>query len=86
MRSESTISPFLQKQQAYDLCQYVTQYVHQLAADKLTPLLKLRYNVLNYAIAEMGDAVQVRQVFVEMQKFLQQHRSIQKFINPLHQK
>ena len=59
---------------AFDLCQYVTQYIHQIASNKLTPLLKLRYNVLNHVMAELGDAVQVRQVFVGIQMFLQQHR------------
>jgi restriction endonuclease S subunit len=62
-----------QKQQAFlafVLDQYVTQGVDQLDADKLTPLLKLRYNALNDAMAELGDAVQVRQAFVGMQRYL----------------
>jgi type I restriction enzyme R subunit len=73
MQNECTVSSFLQKQQAFldfVLGQYVTQGVDQLDADKLTPLLKLRYNPLNNAMAELGDAVQVRQAFVGMQRFL----------------
>ena len=44
--------------------------VDQLDVDKLTPLLKLRYNALNDAMAELGNAVQVRQAFVGMQRYL----------------
>lgn len=55
---------------AFVLDPYVTQGVDQLDADKLTPLLKLRYNVLNDAMAELGDAVQERQAFVGMQRYL----------------
>lgn len=64
---------FRQKQQAFlafVLDPYVTQGVDQLDADKLTPLLKLRYNALNDAMAELGDAVQVRQALVGMQRYL----------------
>jgi type I restriction enzyme R subunit len=62
-----------QKQQAFlafVLDQYVKQGVDELDADKLTPLLKLRYNALNDAMADLGDAVQVRQAFVGMQRYL----------------
>jgi type I restriction enzyme R subunit len=62
-----------EKQQAFlafVLDQYVKQGVDELDADKLTPLLKLRYNALNDAMAELGDAVQVRQAFVGMQRYL----------------
>jgi type I restriction enzyme R subunit len=55
---------------AFVLDQYVTQGVDELDADKLTPLLKLRYNALNDAMADLGDAVQVRQAFVGMQRYL----------------
>jgi type I restriction enzyme R subunit len=73
MQSECTASAFLQNQEAFltlELGQYVTQGVDQLDSDKLTPILKLRYNALNDAMAELGDAVQVRQVFVKFQKHL----------------
>lgn len=63
-----------QKQQAFlefVLNQYVTQGVDELDADKLTPLLKLRYNnALNDAMADLGDAVQVRKAFVGFQRYL----------------
>ena len=62
-----------QKQQAFlafVLDQYVTQGVEELDAEKLTPLLKLRYNAINDAMADLGDAVQVRQAFVGFQRYL----------------
>ena len=63
-----------QQQQAFlefVLNQYVTQGVDELDTDKLTPLLKLRYNnALNDAMADLGDAVQVRQAFVGFQRYL----------------
>jgi type I restriction enzyme R subunit len=63
-----------QKQQAFlsfVLDQYVTQGVDELDADKLTPLLKLRYNnAINDAMADLGDAVQVRKAFVGFQRYL----------------
>lgn len=56
---------------AFVLDQYVTQGVKELDAGKLTPLLKLRYNnALNDAMADLGDAVRVRQAFVGMQRYL----------------
>jgi type I restriction enzyme, R subunit len=62
-----------QKQQAFlafVLDQYVTQGVDQLDADKLTPLLKLKYSAINDAMQELGDAVLVRKAFVGMQRHL----------------
>jgi type I restriction enzyme R subunit len=71
-----------EKQQAFlafVLDQYVTQGVDQLDADKLTPLLKLRYNnALHDAMADLGDAVQVRQAFVGMQMYLYTAKETQK--------
>ena len=64
-----------QKQQAFlefVLNQYVSQGVDELDAEKLTPLLKLRYNAINDAIADLGDAVQVRKAFVGFQRYLYQ--------------
>jgi type I restriction enzyme R subunit len=37
---------------------------------KLTALLKLRYNAINDAMADLGDAVQVRKAFAGMQRYL----------------
>jgi type I restriction enzyme R subunit len=63
-----------EKQQAFlafVLDQYVTQGVDELDSDKLTPLLKLRYNnALHDAMEDLGDAVQVRLAFVGMQRYL----------------
>jgi type I restriction enzyme R subunit len=62
-----------QKQQAFlafVLDQYVTRGVDELDAEKLTSLLKLKYSAINDAMAELGDAVQVRQAFVRMQRYL----------------
>jgi type I restriction enzyme R subunit len=71
-----------EKQQAFlafVLDQYVTQGVDQLDSDKLTPLLKLRYNnALHDAMADLGDAVQVRQAFVGMQMYLYTAKETQK--------
>lgn len=61
------------KQQAFlgfVLDQYVHQGVYELDTDKLTPLLKLRYTALSDAMVDLGDAVQVRQAFVGMQRHL----------------
>lgn len=46
------------------------QGMGELDTEKQTPLLKLRYNALNDAMAELGNAVQVRQAFVGMQRHL----------------
>ena len=63
------MNSYFQKQQAFlafVLNKYTTKGVDQLVADELPPLRKLRYNALNDAMAELGDAVQVRQAFVGM--------------------
>lgn len=47
------------------------KYLYALEADKLTLLLKLRYNNgLTDAMADLEGPVQVRQAFVGMQKYL----------------
>ena len=56
---------------AFVLDQYVTKGVDELDSDKLTLLIKLRYNnALHDAMADLGDVVQVRQAFVGMQRYL----------------
>jgi type I restriction enzyme R subunit len=56
---------------AFVLAQYVKQGVDELDADKLSPLLKLRYNnAMADAFAELGRPEQVRGVFVGFQKHL----------------
>lgn len=53
------------------LAQYVAQGVDELDQEKLSPLLKLKYkNALADAFAELGKPEQVRQVFVDFQKYL----------------
>ena len=56
---------------AFVLDQYVSQGVDELDDDKLTPLLLLRYkNALCDAVADLGPAGQIRQLFVGFQKHL----------------
>ena len=65
---------FTDKQQAFVdfvLAQYVRRGVDELDGEKLSPLLRLKYNnALNDAFAELGKPDQVRQVFVGFQKHL----------------
>ena len=71
----TTAVEFTDKQQAFIdfvLAQYVAQGVDELDADKLSPLLHLKYLALNDAFAELGKPDQVRRVFVGFQKHLYQ--------------
>ena len=53
------------------LAQYVTQGVDELAADKLTPLLRLKYhNAISDAVADLGGTAQIRTMFAGFQKYL----------------
>jgi len=53
------------------LAQYVSQGVDELDVDKLSPLLKLRYqNALSDAVADLGSPEQIRGVFVGFQRHL----------------
>jgi type I restriction enzyme R subunit len=65
---------FTDKQRAFVefvLAQYVAQGVDELDADKLSPLLKLKYrNAIADAFAELGRPDQVRKVFVGFQRYL----------------
>ena len=64
---------FTSKQQAFVdfvLAQYVKQGVDELDAEKLSPLLQLRYRALNDAFAELGKPDQVRRVFLGFQRHL----------------
>ena len=61
------------KQQAFIdfvLAQYVKEGVDELEAEKLSPLLRLRYKALNDAFAELGKPEVVRGVFVGFQRHL----------------
>jgi len=65
---------FNDKQQAFVdfvLAQYVKQGVDELDAEKLSPLLRLKYNnALADAVKDLGSPEQIRQVFVGLQRYL----------------
>ena len=69
----ATAAELTDKQQAFIdfvLAQYVKQGVGELDAEKLSPLLRLRYRALSDAFAELGKPDQVRRVFVGFQRHL----------------
>jgi len=72
----SSESQFNGRQQAFVdfvLAQYVSQGVDKLDTEKLSPLLRLRYNnAIADAIKDLGSPDQVRQVFVGFQRYLYQ--------------
>jgi type I restriction enzyme R subunit len=65
---------YTDRQQAFldfVLAQYVTQGVEELDADKLTPLLRLKYHgAISDAVADLGGTAQIRTMFVGFQKYL----------------
>lgn len=67
---------FNHKQQAFldfVLTQYVKVGVEELAQEKLSPLLKLKYhNAIADAVADLGQPEEISQVFVGFQKYLYQ--------------
>jgi len=67
-------SHFNTKQQVFldfVLKHYVTGGVDELDAEKLNPLLRLKYNdSLADALADLGEASQIREVFVGFQQYL----------------
>jgi type I restriction enzyme R subunit len=70
----ATAAQFTDKQRAFVdfvLAQYVQQGVDELDAEKLSPLLKLKYNnAIADALADLGKPDQVRQMFVGFQRYL----------------
>jgi type I restriction enzyme R subunit len=53
------------------LAHYVTQGVHELDQEKLTPLLRLKYHdSLSDAVADLGQPDQIGRLFSSFQKFL----------------
>ena len=52
------------------LGQYVNVGVDELATDKLSPLLRLKYNAISDAMKDLGQPEQIRQVFVNFQQYL----------------
>ena len=55
---------------AFVLGQYVAQGVDELDQEKLSPLLKLRYNAIDDAISDLGNPYQIRTLFVGFQRHL----------------
>ncbi len=76
MARGATHQHFNDRQQAFldfVLAQYVTQGVDELDVEKLTPLLRLKYNnAISDAVADLGSPEQIRGVFVGFQKYLYQ--------------
>ena len=74
-RAEITMH-FTGKQQAFldfVLAQYVKVGVEELAQDKLSPLLKLKYhNAIADAVADLGKPEEIGKVFMGFQKYLYQ--------------
>jgi type I restriction enzyme R subunit len=67
------------KQQAFIdfvLAQYVSQGVEELDEAKLSPLLTLKYGGLSDALAQLGDAAQVRQAFIGFQRHLYERAGV----------
>lgn len=56
------------------LAQYVAQGVEELDQDKLSPLLRLRYQALGDAFDALGEPERVRDIFVGFQKHLYEKR------------
>ena len=68
-------SQFTDKQEAFltfVLAQYVKEGVAELDQDKLSPLLKLKYNAIVDAMADLGSTEEIRTMFVGFQKHLYQ--------------
>jgi type I restriction enzyme R subunit len=67
-------SKFTSKQQLFldfVLQHYVTMGVQELAQDKLTPLLQLRYqNSIADAVADLGRPEEIGQLFSGFQRYL----------------
>ena len=65
---------FDRKQQAFldfVLAQYVKVGVEELAQDKLSPLLKLKYhNAIADAVADLGKPEEIGKVFAGFQQYL----------------
>jgi len=73
-RARPTIhANFSEKQQAFldfVLSHYVKEGVEELDQEKLSPLLLLRYNAIPDAIADLGPAGEIREMFVNFQQYL----------------
>ena len=73
-KAQAVLHPqFNDKQQAFVdfvLAQYIKQGVGELDGEKLSPLLKLKYNALNDAMQDLGGPEQIRQMFIGLQRHL----------------
>jgi type I restriction enzyme R subunit len=71
---------FSDKQQAFldfVLAHYVSVGVEELDQEKLTPLLRLKYhNSISDALADLGQAEEIGQVFAGFQKYLYQPEAV----------
>ena len=66
---------FADKQSAFIdfiLGQYIKQGVHELNQEKLKDLIRLKYQSIHDATSELGNASEIRQLFVGFQKYLYQ--------------
>ncbi len=74
--SQVIATTFNEKQKAFLdflLAQYVKVGVEELASEKLSPLLKLKYhNALSDAFRDLGEPAQVKAVFEGFQQYLYQ--------------
>jgi len=64
---------YTDRQQAFlefVLAQYTKEGVGELDADKLGPLLRLKYKAIADATAELGEAAAIRDVFIGFQRYL----------------
>ena len=72
-------SLFDSKQQAFldfVLSHYVNVGVEELDQEKLTPLSRLKYqNSISNALADLGSAEDIGEVFTGFQKYLYQHQA-----------
>lgn len=62
-----------EKQEAFldfVLSHYINEGVDELGSDKLAALLRLQYHGINEAVAELGPADEIREVFYGFQKYL----------------
>lgn len=66
---------FNSKQQVFlefVLAQYVKVGVEELAREKLSPLLRLKYSAIADAIADLGQPEQIKNTFVGFPRYLYQ--------------
>lgn len=58
------------------LCTSLPKAVSELDTEKLSPLLRQRYNnAIADAVADLGSPEQIRQVFVGFQRYLYKYES-----------